>query len=95
MCIIHVILFSPSLYPSFLLLFPLPSSFLSLFSDHNLEAGEEETESGDEDDVEGMCPQGEHEWATERCLICQYCKYCTGYGPSCCNEGMPGRDPGG
>ena len=47
----------------------------------------------DEEDAQ-LCAKDDHTWVNERCLICLYCKYCTGYGPSCCNEGMPDRDPG-
>ncbi|XP_011407139.1 PREDICTED: E3 ubiquitin-protein ligase MYCBP2-like, partial [Amphimedon queenslandica] len=62
--------------------------------DQGIEEGDEELDVISEDDDEHICPKGEHTWTNERCLICQFCKYCTGYGPSCCNEGMPDRDPG-
>ena len=60
----------------------------------NIEVTDEDAESSDEDEGESMCLPGEHTWGHERCMICHFCKFCTGYGPSCCNEGLPGRDPG-
>ena len=50
--------------------------------------------NNDDIDDEQFCPKDEHTWTNERCLICMYCKYCTGYGPACCNALMPDRDPG-
>ena len=53
-------------------------------------------ESSD-DDMEGdddVCAAGEHTFAHNKCMVCQFCKFCTGYGPLCCNEGLPGRDSG-
>ena len=41
-----------------------------------------------------MCDDGDHEWAHNLCMICPFCGYCTGYGPGCCNEGLPGREAG-
>ena len=41
-----------------------------------------------------MCAEGEHKWGHNVCMICNICGFCTGYGPGCCNEGLPGRDPG-
>lgn len=55
---------------------------------------EEDADESDEEDVDTMCLPGEHSWGNDRCMICQFCKFCTGYGPSCCNEGLPDRDPG-
>ena len=54
-----------------------------------------DVESSDDDDGDdGICPSGAHTWTNERCMICVFCKFCTGYGPSCCNEGIAGREPG-
>lgn len=81
---------SPPIASSFFLLSFLPP-------DNGLEAGDEEPDlMSDEEDEEDaqICGKDDHTWVNERCLICLYCKYCTGYGPSCCNEGMPDRDPG-
>ena len=49
-----------------------------------------------DDDMEGddICAAGEHTFAHNKCMVCRFCKFCTGYGPSCCNEGLPGRDAG-
>ena len=56
--------------------------------------GDEEEISSDDDDMAAMCEEGSHVWALDVCMICNYCGYCTGYGPRCCNEGKPDRDPG-
>ncbi len=56
------------------------------------EEGEDDSEDDDSDD--DICPPGEHDWSVSRCVVCKYCKFCTGYGPTCCNEGMPGRETG-
>ena len=55
--------------------------------------GESSSETGDE--LPGdMCEQGEHNWTHSVCMICSFCGFCTGYGPGCCNEGIPGREVG-
>ena len=59
-----------------------------------LEGGEEEENSSDEDDLGAMCEEDSHVWTHDVCMICMFCGYCTGYGPGCCNEGKPDRDPG-
>ena len=55
---------------------------------------EEDDDSDDSDDEDDLCAPGDHDWSTSRCVVCKICKYCTGYGPSCCNDGLPGREPG-
>ena len=57
-------------------------------------AEEEEESSSDEEDHPVMCEDGAHVWSHDVCMICMFCGYCTGYGPGCCNEGSPDRDPG-
>lgn len=57
--------------------------------------GEGSDDSEDESESEfDMCPPGEHDWSVSRCRVCKNCSFCTGYGPTCCNEGLPGREPG-
>ena len=41
-----------------------------------------------------LCPQGEHRWSIEQCMICIQCHQCTGFGSSCVNTDTPGRVPG-
>ncbi|KAL5460457.1 hypothetical protein EMCRGX_G033908 [Ephydatia muelleri] len=55
---------------------------------------EEESSSEEEGDDSGMCSKGEHTWVQAVCMMCKFCGFCTGYGPNCCNEGLPGRVPG-
>lgn len=59
-----------------------------------LEGAEEDESSEGEDDFPEMCEEGSHAWKHDVCMICNFCGYCTGYGPGCCNEGSPGREPG-
>ena len=62
------------------------------------EAEGEKSGSDEDDDEEGipesMCDDGEHKWAHNVCMVCSFCGFCTGYGPECCNEGLPGREKG-
>ena len=58
------------------------------------EEEEEESSSEEEGDDSGKCHKGEHMWAQAVCMMCKFCGFCTGYGPNCCNEGLPGREPG-
>lgn len=51
-------------------------------------------ESGTDDDDVEMCEPGDHQWERQVCMICKVCNYCTGYGPGCCNQGLPDRIPG-
>ena len=59
-----------------------------------LSLAEEQDESeGSEDDLQ-ICEPGKHQWEKQVCMICKSCSYCTGYGPGCCNQGIPNRAPG-
>lgn len=66
-----------------------------LFNAHLAAVEEVEEESSSEEEGGGdMCPSGDHKWAHNVCMMCKFCGYCTGYGPGCCNEGLPGREAG-
>ena len=66
-----------------------------LFPAAELEGAEEEEDSSsDDDDFPVMCEDGTHVWSHDVCMVCMFCGFCTGYGPGCCNEGSPNRDPG-
>jgi len=56
---------------------------------------EEQEEESSSDEEMTMCAVGDHKWGHKVCMICKFCGFCTGYGPGCCNEGLPGREPGG
>ncbi|KAL5268418.1 hypothetical protein ACHWQZ_G002322 [Mnemiopsis leidyi] len=58
---------------------------------HNPDLNPEEEESDSDD---GMCEPGTHVWRNILCMICFFCGECTGYGPGCCRNGEPDRDPG-
>ena len=53
-----------------------------------------EEDSSSEDDNGDMCAEGEHKWSHTVCMICNFCGFCTGYGPGCSNNGLPGRSAG-
>ena len=59
---------------------------------HTKKCSLSEEEESDSDD--GMCEPGTHVWRNILCMICFFCGECTGYGPGCCRNGEPGRDPG-
>ena len=58
------------------------------------EVDEEDGEESTDEEGDNMCPSGQHKWSDVRCMICRFCGFCTGYGPTCCNEGVAGREPG-
>ena len=53
------------------------------------EVDEEDGEESMDEEGDSMCPSGQHKWPDVRCMIC---RFCTGYGPICCNEGVAGRE---
>ena len=88
-CTIHV-------YVLLTMLYTWSLSLLSMLAglEGQAEEDEEDGEESTDDEGESMCPSGQHKWSDVRCMICRFCGFCTGYGPTCCNEGVAGREPG-